>query len=768
MSILMDTFAAGSIALDEPGTIGGPVLGPLPPAASRRMRFNVLVIQRATAAVLAVLLAASPVSAQLRSVPVAPVRVSVPAVAPQVRPLGVSPAGSGLSLAPSLNASLSPSLAPALAASPSAAQLAPSALLAAAPAGLAPLSAAPAAPASLAAASAAPGRAAAPALAAALSAAQDAPAPSAARPSAESEAASGRARFDLAAAKPASADAVAGRFGAAADAPRLDAPQPPSSKPPRKGVADRVKVFSDPERNRAFWRYFFGEQIYMLGIQMYVVALPYLMSAFTKNTIRESGRPALSPEELTALIRENRSNSRLAHWFSQALSYIATPLFTRGGEAAPGRWLVRSSYIRAGIIFGIPTLFFSTGLLGAGPSLAVLLGLIGVQSFFQGLHATTSAGSVARIIGDKSVTTEERVRANSIRSFASAVVAIFAPAIAGKIASMPDWFGKTGTGSAVIYGVYALLTGVSGLIFAGIKLIAQDKVEASAAPGGPAAPSGIGGALKSVWTSMKEGLKIVWGNRFLRTLLAMNLVASLFTDPLTFNVLPEYVETVLKGSGGALDGLLSVPVLGWFLDGLVSTPMGFFGLLVAFSSLGSALVSVFINPLRRLFTRLGFKTEEQLTIPFYAVAFAEVLAFWAMIYYPSFWLVLSLYGLQTLASGFAGLIVTGIYQKKLGEQGPRKMTQVLAASSFVSIVAAIASTFLYGYILKDIPVATSLLIAASATTVLGLLRLAAPWLLFSKDERRGGPPAGKHVLPPDHRDGHEHLPGSNGPLSAGL
>ena len=112
--------------------------------------------------------------------------------------------------------------------------------------------------------------------------------------------------------------------------------------------------------------------------------------------------------------------------------------------------------------------------------------------------------------------------------------------------------------------------------------------------------------------------------------------------------------------------------------------------------------------------------------------------------------------------------MTGLYQKKLGEQGTKKMTQVLAASSFVSIVAAIASTFLYGYILNDIPVATSLLIAAVATTVLGLLRLAAPWLLFSKEERKGGSPVEKRLVHPDSRDGHEHLPGSNGPLNVGL
>lgn len=695
------------------------------------MRFNVGVkaLRRSLAAVLALFIAAQPAFARVQSVAAVLPRAGVPAVRPL---LSVSADANRLALGRTLPSALSPSEVPLNAApTPVFTQTVAS--------GLSVLSAA-----------AEP---------------RDA-APDAARPSVETQAASGRMVFDAAAARGAETAMLA--LAPAGEPSRLDAPQPPAGKPPRKGVADRIKVFNDPERNRAFWRYFMGEQVYMLGFQMYVVALPYLMSAFTKNTIRESGRPALTPEELTALVRENRSNSRLAHWFAQAFSYIATPLFTRGGEAAPKTWLVRSSYVRAAVIFGIPALFFSTGLLGAGPSLAILLGLIGVQSFFQGLHATTSSGSITRIVGDKSVTTEERVRANSIRSFASALVAIVAPALAGKIAGMGDWFGKTGTGSAVIYGVYAAATGLAGLIFAGIKLIGQEKAEAAALPGAAPAPAGLGGALKSVWTSMKEGVKIVWGNRFLRTLLGMNLVASLFTDPLTFNVLPEYVETVLKGSGGALDGLLGVPVLGWFLDGLVSTPMGFFGLLVAFSSVGSALVSVFINPLRRLFQRLGFKTEEQLTIPFYAVALLEVAAFWAMIYYPSFWLVLSLYGLQTLASGFAGLIVTGLYQKKLGEQGTKKMTQVLAASSFISIIAAIISTFLYGYILKDIPVATSLLIAAVATTVLGLLRLAAPWLMFSKAERAGGGPPDKRVMPPEHRDGHEHLPGTNGPLSVGL
>lgn len=715
--------------------------------------------RRLLASLLSLLCAATPSFAAVVSVPHAVPRVNSPAVLPQVRlsaPLG------GVN-AP-LTASLTGSLAQALPVLPAftAPQLAPSpavSALRAAPAA----SASPAAPAAVAADAAKP-------VFAALSAAQDAPQARAEQPSAETQAASGRARFDLAAARPASEDAVAGTLSAPADAPRLDAPTPNPQKP-KKSLADRVQVFKDVERNRAFWRYFTGEQIYMLGIQMYVVALPFLMKAFTRNTLAESGRLAtMTPDAVNALVRENRSNSRIAHWVAQAVSYAAIPLFTNNGERAPKHWLVRSSFIRAAVLGGIPALFFATGLMSGPVAMWTLFGLIAVQSFFQGLHATSSSGSIARILGDKSVTAEERVKANSIRTFAGAVVALLAPAIAGRIAGMPDWLGKAGTGSAVIYGVYALLVGLSGLVFAGVKLIGDERK--SAAPGAaPAGPRGVGGAIKSVWTSLKEGLAAIWQNRFLRTMLIMDLIGSLFSDPLTFNVLPEFVEGVFRAGGGSLAGLSGIPVVGWFVTGLMSTPMGFFGLMVAASSLGSIVVSLLASPLRRLFERLGFKTEERLTIPFYILSFLEVPAFWWMIHTPSFMTVLVLFGLQTVASGFASLMVQGIYQRKLGEQGQKKATQVLAAASFVSILAAIVSTILYGYVLNGIPVATSLLIAGGAVTTLGLIRLAAPWLFFSKAERKGEPPqppAG--FLPPDDEPGHHAGPdlrGPNGPLSLG-
>jgi hypothetical protein len=140
--------------------------------------------------------------------------------------------------------------------------------------------------------------------------------------------------------------------------------------------------------------------------------------------------------------------------------------------------------------------------------------------------------------------------------------------------------------------------------------------------------------------------------------------------------------------------------------------------------------------MRKLFKRLGFKTEESLTIPFYVIAAIEIPAFWAMVYFPSFWGVLGLYGLQAMVGGYAGLIVSGIYQKQLGGYSSKQLTQVLAANSFISILAAIAATYLYGFLLPGISIQTSLLIAAVATTILGALRLAAPWLSSPRSSAR--------------------------------
>ena len=93
------------------------------------------------------------------------------------------------------------------------------------------------------------------------------------------------------------------------------------------------------------------------------------------------------------------------------------------------------------------------------------------------------------------------------------------------------------------------------------------------------------------------------------------------------------------------------------------------------------------------------------------------------------------------------------------------MNKILAAQSLLGIGAAIISTYVYGFVLKDISISTSLTIAAIATGVMALLRLAAPFLSFTKASRRppADPPGGDGPVPPAHAkppSGDHHGPNS--------
>ncbi|MBI5883393.1 MAG: hypothetical protein HZB91_09855 [Elusimicrobia bacterium] len=534
---------------------------------------------------------------------------------------------------------------------------------------------------------------------------------------------------------------------AEAKAPETPAPQARAeTQPVKKGW---LKVFHDPERNKSFWRYVSGYAVYIFGIEMYVVGLPYLISSFTRNLMKENNDARLAGEEAVRdLVRENRSLARIAHWVSQAFSYASTPIFTRNPEQGPKKWLVRSFLIRSAIIMLIPTLFFASGLFSLSAALWTLFGLIAAQSFFQGLSVTMESAATARIMGDASVTDAERTKANSILTFLGALVAIIGPALAGQISLIQQLFGKTGVGGAVIYGIYGIAAGVAGLIYATISIIGRRAKDAKAAAAEPAAgaeeaaakaPFSLKGILKDLYASLRDGVKLVFRNRFLRTVTILTLVVSLFSDPLIFNVLPEFVENLIAAQSGTVGAILNVPVIGWFLKGLVSTPMGYYGMLVAFFSAGSILATLLMEPLKRLFQRLGFKTEEALTIPFYALAVIEVPLFWALISATNMWLVLGLYGLTSLATGFSAILIAGLHQKALGKYSDREITKILAAESLLGILAAILSTYLYGFALGGIPIATALLLAAVATTILNAVRLAAPWMYFSKAERKGKP-----------------------------
>jgi len=498
------------------------------------------------------------------------------------------------------------------------------------------------------------------------------------------------------------------------------------------------QVFKDPERNRSFWRYLIGNTLYLFGVKMYVVGLPFLISSLTKNSLSDNhDARAASAEAVKALIRENRSLARIAHWVAQGVGYIALPFFAKNAEQGPKKLLLRTALIRTGILALIPTLFFATGVMGVQAALWTFMGLIAAHSFVLGIYSTMDKASVAIILGDKSVTTAERVKANSLLTLTASFVAILAPAIAGQISLVGKLFGKDGPGGAVIYGFYAAAVGLAGLIYSGISLLANKAAPRTAAAGEAAPADAVkGGTFKNLWTSLRDGFKLIWNNRVLRVMMFMNLISFLFADPLTFNVLPEFAETIIKSSA-SLGALFDVPVLGWLLHGLTSTPMGYFGMMGAVAAAGYIAATLVMEPLRKLFTRLGFKTEEGLMIPFTVLGLIEIPLFWVMLHTPSMWAILGLYALQAFVSGGMTVMFAGVNQKALGAHKPGDVNKIVATQSLMLIVAAIASTYLYGFVLTGIPIGVGMLIAFGVTALLNLFRAASPWLLFSKEQRQG-------------------------------
>lgn len=526
----------------------------------------------------------------------------------------------------------------------------------------------------------------------------------------------------------------------------------PAPKAPKAGF---FQVFKDPERNKTFWRYVKGYAIFLVGYEMYVVAQPYLISSMVKNALNEKhdGR-AGNAAAVTELVRSERSMSRIAQWVAQFFSYATIPLFTKNVEKdGPRKWLVKATFVRAAALAGIAGVFFATGLIGL-TTMWVLFGLIAVQSFFQGIAITSEGAATTRMLGDKSVTSDERTRANSILTIIGSVIAIIGPVLAGLIAKLGPIHGKAGVGGAVIYGIYAGAMALTALIYAGIKMFAgpgRNPEAALAAGAAPAPKAAFAGVLKGLWTSITQGTRIVLKDRLLRTMLILSTISSLFSDPLVFNVLPEYIEKLAASSAGTVGAIMHVPVIGWFLSTLTSTPMGNFALMVVMASIGSIVAAVTIKPLTKLFTKLGFKTEEAQTVPFYFLAALEAPLFFLMIHTPTMLGAVALYGLQSLAVGYVGIALSGLYQKNLGGQKDDDVNKILAADSLIGIGAAILSTVVYGFILTNIPIATSLMIAAIATGVVSLIRLAAPFMSFSKAQRKPPEPVVPPALvPPAH------------------
>jgi len=306
---------------------------------------------------------------------------------------------------------------------------------------------------------------------------------------------------------------------------------------------------------------------------------------------------------------------------------------------------------------------------------------------------------------------------------------------------------KTGVENAVIYGVYAGVAALTGLIYAKIKIFGGQTPTDAAASATEAVPMTLGAKLKMMGRSIWDGLRIVIHDRLLRAMLALSMISALFEDPLVSNVLPDYVNNLAAKSPGTIAAILRMPGLGRALKAMMGTAMGNFALLIFMGSLGTIAAALLMPRLIRFFQKHGFKTEESLSIPFYFIAALEAPLFLLMIHTPTLLGVIGLYCLQALVIGFNGINIGGLYQRNMKSQKKEDVNKIYAANSLLTILVTIASTYAYGFLLKGISIADSMRIAAGVTGIVALVRLVAPFASFTKAQMFP-PPAPPDQQPP--------------------
>ena len=570
---------------------------------------------------------------------------------------------------------------------------------------------------------------------------------------------------DAAAGAPVSAAATAESHLQPATAPTEAAAkdEPPA---PKLGT---LQIFRDPARNRDFRWYALGFAIFSLGYEMYGVAKPYMISALTTNSLLAHGSPrARSADGIAASVRYNRALTSIAHWVAQAVSYFAIPLFSRNAaKEGPRKWLVLSMFVRAAALAAVPALFFATGALSIHASLGIFAGLVVAQSFFQGVTVTME--NVATLSFFTGVADDERTKANSIISGIENVLAIPGQLAAGCLARMRPVRNKAGVGGAVIYGIYAVAAVLSALIYTFFVKIFREKNKSAAVSAAPdAAPESIGATLRSLWRSIRDGVRIMWGDSMLRTVSLISMMGALFSEPLIANVLPDYVKSLATQSPGALAVVMRVPGLGWLLQTLMQTDLGSFALVSISISLGGLAPLLLMPALTRLFQKVGFKTEAALSIPFYFIAALEAPLFFVMIHTHSLLGVALLFGLQSLVVGFSGINVTGLTQSNMQDRQEEDVNKIYAAGSLLTTMVTCLSTLMYGvflsaflaYLTKHPAVhLTNAMVntifmwgATAATAAISLVRLAAPFLSFTKAQMF--PPAAPPDQPPSAGPAH--------------
>jgi hypothetical protein len=382
----------------------------------------------------------------------------------------------------------------------------------------------------------------------------------------------------------------------APDAPLPDPPQEPKapkSRPEflsraRGALSSAVRVLPDPERNRAYWNFTWGQALVTLGFYFQYTALPGMLAP-TKSENQQIGY------------------NRAVNWGSQAASSLLT-----GGtvDSQPSGRLLTLTYLGRGALMALVPVLYATGHY-VPAALSLLVGLAGFLQSTGGV-----AGSVAwnRILQGHE---EHYNRANAVFTVVTNVVGVVGPLLAGAfMAWAGKYFAAPLMGNALSFGVFGatlLAAGVGYQLFLKIpkdsalearkrlhSLLKESrethdvkKVTVGRLPDGttglfvevagdPKDAAGLpaqfdGFAVKATGKrqpvrDLIGGFRLLFSDRFLRLYLLLTTLAFASGDSLVFAAMPRYLTDVLKAGPGAFGILLAASSLGL---GIASAAMAF-------------------------------------------------------------------------------------------------------------------------------------------------------------------------------------------------
>lgn len=687
-------------------------------------------------------LTTSLVASLLLSVPGVPAWSQLASVARSV------PAGRAVPALPQSGSVLTPSVVPSFSLSapslsprvplPAVPALMPAAVHLPAAVSVQAVPSAPAARPTLAPASLAPARATDSPLAV-LSAAADAPAPAADRP-AEEQGAEASRRFDLAAVRPASADAV---LAAPSDAPPSLPPSAPGETP--AAPAPEAPKPGKTKLPRTVWGTIIGHgMLTIFGIELHVISQPFLVME------------TLGQSKTTMGIVRNVHSGAFSLVNLLPVGYLVDKTDFRA-------LFIGTSLARAALMGAIPALWLTGHL-----SIAALLVIVALNPLFQTTMVVAERAAIMAAVG-----TDEKMNkdATAVMGKWEALAGMFMPLLAGwALGALVTSYGLGGY--ALAYGIYAAMLVLAVPLYWFMVRDPRDpkdlgwdgfrrffvesarflyfiaravlllpftlarglwrwavKARGAAAPAPAEAPAGLKERVARMMDRHEstKGLAYILRNRTLSLLMLIGAVEAFLIEGFPLVVLPNYIVDVI---GAAPSG---VP----FIGTLLATSGGILGLLFSAEYMGRFVSSWYMEGERgdKLIDKWGHGR-------FYRLAAASSLLIWLMWLVPSFvargafWLdlgvVVAVMGLIQFFHAPVGIVMASVKRNEIPDE---MLGRVESAFDMVHLALAAMGALMAGLILDFSTIHVAMAAIAALVTGTALFQWFAPKLLFPDGKR---------------------------------